>query len=294
MLNTMHMNMRHDDIALRAKPGESLSLDEMRARLPTIFAAEPHSSRSKRYVYISTEDMLLALVAKDFLPVEARVSRTRDEGRRGYTKHMLRFRAKNDLGVSTERRVGDTTFEVLMRNAHDGTGSYQFLAGLLKLLCLNGLVVSDGTIGSVRVTHTGNRAQQVDAVIAGAERVLAQGPNVLATVRKWQNIELNAIEQDAFAKSAHVLRFGEGTDTPFAPPQLLHARRAQEIGHNDLWSVFNRVQENSVRGGLTAIGTTATGQQRRATTRQIKGIDQDVKLNKGLWRLAEEMATIKS
>jgi Domain of unknown function (DUF932) len=118
-----------NELTLRAKPNESLTLDEMRASLPTIFAEHAHESRSDRYVYISTAEMLNELIKRDFVPVEARVSRTRIEDKQGFTKHLVRMRPRGDLvNPSMARRVGDTSFEVVLRNAHDGTGSYQFFA----------------------------------------------------------------------------------------------------------------------------------------------------------------------
>src|SRR5215813_928209 len=238
----------HHDLALRAKPGDSLTLDEMRASLPTIFATEEHESRSDRYVFISTWDMLEALMAKDFLPVEARVSRTRDESRQAFTSHLIR---------AVDRKVGDVSFEVLLRNAHDGTSRYKFMAGLLKLLCLNGLVVSDGTVSEVSIMHTGNRERQIGQVIEGAYTVLDQGPKVLERVQAWQGLELKDDERHAFAEAAHHYRFADSdgkVHTPIKADQLLIPRRPQEVGRRDLWSVFNVVQENAIRGGLTAMG----------------------------------------
>jgi len=77
---------------VRAKDNDPLSLEEMQQRLPSIFAPQPHASRSDRYVYIDTRDVIGALVAEDFRPVEARVSWPRDEERRGFAKHLVRFR----------------------------------------------------------------------------------------------------------------------------------------------------------------------------------------------------------
>jgi hypothetical protein len=71
--------------------------------------------------------------------------------------------------------------------------------------------------------------------------------------------------------------------------QLLAPRRTQDVG-TDLWSTFNVIQENVVRGGLDASGPNANGQYRRHTTRAINGIDQDLKLNKALWILAQSWA----
>jgi hypothetical protein len=283
---------------LRAKPGESLTLDEMRARLPAIFAPEAHSSRSQRYVYISTHDVVEQLVARDFVPVEARMSRVKDAGRDGYQKHMMRFQARQDLVPTqrTDRRVGDTSFEVILRNAHDGTGSYQFMAGLLRLICLNGCVVSDGQVADVKVLHSGGRQKQLDAVAEGAFRILEQGPRVIETVKQWKDIELTADDQTAYAEAARTLRFGDSegeVKTPITAQQLLGARRYDDKG-GDLWSTFNRVQENVIRGGLTGMGRDTQNRLRRTTTREVRGIDGDVKLNKALWQLAQAMAEHKA
>jgi hypothetical protein len=62
-----------------------------------------------------------------------------------------------------------------------------------------------------------------------------------------------------------------------------------------LWHTLNRVQENVIAGGLSAIERDAEGRRiRRVTTRQVKGIDADVRLNRSLWQLAERMAELKA
>ena len=71
---------------------------------------------------------------------------------------------------------------------------------------------------------------------------------------------------------------------------MLTIRRREDTG-NDLWSVFNRVQENTVRGGLR-FRNEETG--RRNRTREVKGIDQNIRLNRALWELAEKMASLKA
>jgi len=66
----------------------------------------------------------------------------------------------------------------------------------------------------------------------------------------------------------------------------------------DLWHTLNVVQENVIRGGLhgTVRGIDPDTNRRtfrRVTTREVRGIDQDVKLNRALWMLAERMAELK-
>ena len=68
--------------------------------------------------------------------------------------------------------------------------------------------------------------------------------------------------------------------------QLLRARRSEDRS-SDLWTTFNRVQENTIKGGLSG----RNKQGRRTTTRAVNGIDQDVKLNRALWVLAQALRT---
>ncbi len=277
---------------LRARNNDGLSLDDMRASLPAIFAAQPHESRSDRYVYVSTAEIIEALGRESFLPFEARVSRSRDEQRQGFAKHMIRFRSTS----TALRQVGDTCFEVVLRNAHDGTAAYDFMAGLFRLVCLNGMVVADAQIASVHVRHSGNRQAILDKVVEGANAVLQTAPLALEAPRKWSGIELSRDEQMAFADSARVVRFGDAdgnVDTPITAQQLLHPRRPSDQG-NDLWRTFQRVQENTVRGGLSATQRDADGHVRRSTTREVRSVDGDVKLNKALWTLAARMSDLKA
>jgi len=64
-------------------------------------------------------------------------------------------------------------------------------------------------------------------------------------------------------------------------------RRFEDRG-NDLWTTFNRIQENLMRGGLS--GHNRNG--RRLTTRPIAGVSENVRLNRALWTLTERMAQL--
>jgi hypothetical protein len=90
------------------------------------------------------------------------------------------------------------------------------------------------------------------------------------------------------------LRFGEGDKmSPMAGSvsslQLLETHRDGDRG-NDLWTVFNVVQENAIKGGIEGLGTDRLGRERVYRTRPVKGIDQTVGLNRALWKLADETA----
>ena len=107
---------------------------------------------------------------------------------------------------------------------------------------------------------------------------------------------MNRDEKDIVAGAAHVLRFGDSegeTTTPIKAEQLLFPRRHEDCA-DDLWTVWNVVQENAIKGGLRGVGHDDLGRPRRVKSRAVSGIDQDIKLNKALWLLGERMAELKA
>lgn len=241
---------------------------------PSIFAVEAHESRSSRYAYIPTSDVLAGLRREGFVPVMAAQARCRDEGKREFTKHMIRLRH-----AGQGRGEGEAN-EIILLNSHDGTSSYQMVAGMFRFVCANGLVVGD-VVEDFKVRHSGN---VIDNVIEGAYTVLDQFEHVQANRDDMRAIILPAPAQRLLAEAAIGYRWEteEGERAPVTADQVLRARRSADAG-NDLWSTFNRLQENMIKGGLR--GVSANGQRR--ATRAVTGISQDVKLNRALWTLAE-------
>jgi hypothetical protein len=256
-----------------------LSDDQIRAVAPSIFADTPHESRSERYSYIRTATVLTELRKEGFQPFMVCQTRVRHEDRRDYTKHMLRLRHASQIN-------GDEANEIILINSHDGTSSYQMLAGMFRFVCQNGLVCGD-TFADVRVHHKGN---VIDQVIEGAYEVLHGFEQVQDSCDGMRAIALDDGEAEVFARSALVLKYDEpGKALPITESQILRPRRFDDA-HADLWSTFNRVQENLVKGGLT--GSSANG--RRQRTRPVQGIDQNVRLNRALWLLAEGLRKLKA
>jgi hypothetical protein len=77
------------------------------------------------------------------------------------------------------------------------------------------------------------------------------------------------------------------------PRTLLQPRRAEDSAH-DVWTTFNTVQENAVKGGQRDHDKRKADGSRMPRTRPVKGIDSNVSLNKALWHLAEKIAELKN
>ncbi|EIQ7158236.1 MULTISPECIES: DUF932 domain-containing protein [Citrobacter] len=249
-----------------------LTHDELMQHTPSVFGEEKHASRSERYAYIPTITLLESLQREGFQPFFACQTRVRDQSRREHTKHMLRLRRAGQI-------TGQQVPEIILLNSHDGSSSYQMLPGLFRGVCCNGLVCGT-SLGEVRVPHKGN---VVEKVIEGAYEVLGVFDRVEEKRDAMQSLLLPPPAQQALAKAALTYRFGE-EHQPVTESQVLSARRWQDE-QNDLWSVFNRLQENLSKGGLS--GRSVQG--KRSRTRAVNGIDGDIKLNRALWVMAEEL-----
>ncbi|EFS9907327.1 DUF945 domain-containing protein, partial [Salmonella enterica] len=160
-----------------------------------------------------------------------------------------------------------------------GESSFQLLPGVFRSVCTNSLVCGQ-SFGEIRVPHRGDI---VGKVIEGAYEVLGVFDRVEEKRETMQSLLLPPPAQQALAKAALTYRFGE-EHQPVTTTQILTPRRYEDR-KDDLWSVFNRIQENLLKGGLP--GRTAKG--KRSRTRAINGIDGDVKLNRALWVMAEQM-----
>ncbi|WP_320442711.1 integrase arm-type DNA-binding domain-containing protein [Herbaspirillum sp. alder98] len=104
-----------------------------------------------------------------------------------------------------------------------------------------------------------------------------------------QATNLDEGEASVFARVALALKYDDPLKpAPVTESQILMPRRFDDR-RLDLWSVFNRTQENLTQGGLRA--RSANG--RRLQTRAVQGIDQNIRLNRALWLLADGMRQLK-
>lgn len=257
---------------------------EMRQVAPSIFAAEAHDSRSARYAYVPTFEILQGLRRHGFVPFMACQSTSRVPGKTAFTKHMIRLRHADEISTKGAK-------EVICINSHDGTTSLQMLGGWWESVCQNSLMIGE-TGKDVRIKHSGDI---IGESIEGAHEVLRTLKVIEDNREDMLEIDLHPDERLLFAQAAHQLRWEPNEETgasksPIQPGNLLACRRvAEQKTAHTLWRTFNIVQENVIDGGI--IGRDAN--MRRATTRPVKGIDQNKALNRALWTLAEGMRALK-
>ncbi len=267
----------------------AITLDQVAAHAPAVLAEGKHSSRSERYEFLNTRTVLQGLIDNGFGLFEVRQGGSRIEGKREFTKHMVRLRYMGEGGAAALiGKTGEVIPEVIITNAHDGTASWQIGAGMFRIVCTNGLVAGE-MFDYARIGHTKSAPEKV---IDASFRVIEQFPMMIDNAREMSGMELSPREQLVFARAAQELRWDEDT-APVAPPALLEPRRHQDR-LTDLWTTMNVVQENVVKGGLRYISENAeTGRRTRRETGEVRSIDENKRLNRAIWTLAEGMRTLK-
>lgn len=262
---------------------QALNNDQLFKIAPSIFAQAADDNRSERYRFAPTIEVVEALRKEGFMPVKAAASKAKTDDGLDYVKHTLRFRRESDMETKMAK-VGQLLPELALTNSHNGTSGFILDPALLRLVCTNGLVAASSQ-GALRFRHSG-RDDLTGRILEGAYSVVESFPLIADKVDEWSSIELSHEQRAVFAKAALPLRFD--ADTGVEPIALLQPRRYGDHKH-DLFTTFNVVQENLIRGGLR------TGRNQRGAivrSREIKSVDRDLKLNRALWTLADEMAKL--
>lgn len=207
--------------------------------LPTAVYSEEHSpDRSERYVHIQTSDLLPSLEELGFTVFSSRVHARSQTN--PYARHVL------DLRIPGVKEVNGTVPRVLLQNSHNGTKALKAMLGAWRWACENGMVAGD-VYGEVTIRHSGvGAAEAIDKIRALA----ANTKPLFDSIKRWSDIAIQDETAAEFARLASVLRWGDAER--FSSEQILQVRRAEDQAP-DLWTVFNRVQENTVKGAFEGV-----------------------------------------
>jgi hypothetical protein len=242
-----------------------LSDETLRAQAQSIFATGPMTGVSNRYTFVPTARIVDGLREHDWVPVNVEEQRIRKEARRGFQKHMIRFRRTEQMETLDEWNV-----ELVLLNSHDKGCAYQLHAGIFRRICSNGLVLSEGSFEAIRFRHAGLVTEEV---VQASFRLLDFVPRVGELVNRFRSRSLDAHESLDLARHALLLRYDNAESAPVDPDTLLKARRPEDEG-TDLWRTMNRLNENLERGGVSDFHRDRRGKLR--SVRALRGIDSKV------------------
>jgi hypothetical protein len=294
-------------VTIRAIEGQSLNDAQIARACPAVFADHAHESRSSKYFFIPSKDILAAMREAGFFPTEVMQSGSRMSNGQEAAKHLMRFRQGQYLGP---RVLHQEVPEVVMVNAHGGQSGYQFRFGMYRLACTNGLILGND-LSRINIHHRGQ--DDIEAIIRASYKIIEMSEQMLANIEQMKQIELPEAERLLFAKYAMMARFdlkpaeadesnivegslvtADNKPVIWQPSDFLRRRRAEDRD-NSLNTILNVVQEN-VLGPRSEYARPVTRLVNgdRKSVRRVKGIDQSLKINSLIGAFAEELRKLHS
>ena len=283
---------------------QELSKNELREIAPSIFSTKPSPEVSKKYSHIPTDKLIDDMKLLGWKAIDAKEVNARQKSTRGFQKHLVVFRNpdivinhnpngltkdstsptgwRNSDGTFGKKNSVDTVFpQILLTNSHDGKNAFTFTAGLFRMICENGLVVSTNEFEKVAIRHMGYDFDELQKQIT---EMVEKLPLTVESMNKMIDTKMEQKAIVDFAKDMLAVRFPEEElkRITIDMDEFITPVRPEDKG-KDLWSVFNVIQEKIIEGDFEY---TVGSKHRKA--RQIKNFKQDMDLNSKMFDIALE------
>ena len=262
-----------------------LTKEQLMDACPLAFAKEATNPKvSGKYLFVNSETIINDLDKLGWKPVQAAQRKGRGKSTI-FSKHMIAFQ-NPDLKIKS--KDGDDSFpRIIMTNSHDGMQAFKFSVGIFRLVCSNGLVVADEQFSDFKIKHKGYTFDELRGVV---NQAVADLPNKVEVLNQMKQRVLSQEEKNKLALDAMLIRAGIKPGSEEAKKfnyddetiiDILDPKRDEDKG-DDLWRVFNVVQEKITQGDFHAALTGAKVRK----VRKIKSFEKDIKVNKELFKLA--------
>jgi len=271
---------------------EFLSLEEIKEIAPSVFTTNGSKDTSDKYTHIPTDRVIRDLELLGWKVADVKEVSARKDTTIGYQKHLVVFR-NDDVVITGED--GDTVYpQILLTNSHDGKNAFKFQAGLFRMICENGLVIADESFEDYSIRHMGYDFEALQSLI---KEMVANLDVTVESMNKMKQIELDEKQQIELAKKLLEVRL-EGTGNTYDKnqPEMINWSQRKEDNGVDLWSVFNRQQENIMEGNFKYFNEEKYGKYENVNiefasrnARPIKNFKQDMDVNKKMFAVALEL-----
>lgn len=246
-------------IFTRRPDAQALTFDEINRLAPSVYSRTKAPHLTDRYGHVTTSEAISILADFDYHPVQAA-----QVGKRSHAKHMLAF---------SQNTVAADRPELILYNSHDGTSALKLFAGFFRYICSNGMVAGEGF--KSRMLHNTGTVRNFETLITSTAARLYDVQDHIEQMRSKRMTTNDALE---FIKVGASFRWKEDRITDNTISDIYNPRRAED-SPNDVWTVYNRLQESLIRGGVR-VGPN----DRKA--RAIGSIQQNLDINTKLWDLA--------
>ena len=266
-------------------PRTLLSQADLFDKCPAAFNKAPAPSVTSKYDFVDTMGAVEILQDHGFKPVYAQQKPSRKSSNIPFASHLIAF--AQDLEDNPHRP------EILLWNSSDGSQSLRLLSGIFRFACDNGIVCGEGLQAKFR--HIGGKTAGFENLVQEQAKNM---PKAMAKAETRQAIRLDPKQQRDLAANALSLRWDCVIDATWdaagsfwdaqTMQQALTPKRIEDAPQ-DLWTVYNRLQESILGGGISLFSVTAKGTKDRQA-KAVQSLKETVRLNQGLWDLAEKVA----
>ena len=292
-----------DLIITRKETAAAMELSDIADICPAVLTETAAPETSGRYGFINTMQAMQILGDYGFRPTQATQRPSRNAAHRPYAMHAISFAHDRDLNENNK----DSRPEIILYNSHDGKSALKLFSGVFRFICSNGIVAGNGFQSKMRHSHT--TANGFETML---KETAANLPRMMQRVAALQETNVDHGAAIDFACNAAALRWeqmpldmqGDFMPPEFAKPgayfnkktvrDMFAANRYQDEGLT-AWLVFNRIQENIMRGGPSIVSLTnrakETGQGwRLRKSKAITSLPKTIDVNRKLWDLADALA----
>ncbi len=261
-------------------PNIPLTMQQIALLAPAALSETASNKVSEKYTFLSTKNVIEYLDKKDIVPFAAEQTNSKDKDS---SKHMIRFRSRS-FDVKKCGDLGVLIPEIVLTTSHDAKSTFRFNLGFFRFVCSNGLIVSDSSVKTISIKHmNANESEVIDAVF----EVLGSSENMIDQTYEMNKFKMTDDLRTQFAAEAFKLKFDNPKSPKFDPRLLLRARRQQDCDPT-LFATMNVVQENLICGGIRYREyNSEKNWLRRNTTKAIRSIDENLRINKKLWELSK-------
>ena len=263
-----------------------MDLQELQVVAPAAFSDSPAPHVSDRYQHVRTADIVEQMMSDGFTIKSASQQKTqkRTAGQEAFQKHRITMRMPTDNGDT--RKLGSIFPTVNIVNSGNWSSTFIMAVGLYRLVCENGMIAPFGAANeTIKIRHDRINEDTQAAI----QRAIDSAPGLFGFAEMCQGTNLSQEQVRMFGLEAARLRFNvkpEDTCDERMVRGLLQVRRRDDAP-SDLWSVFNRVQENGTHGGFKI--PDANGRLRSVRARRSIAADTD--WNQLLWGLTQDWAS---
>jgi hypothetical protein len=213
--------------------------DEIENVAPTILTqTKAHPSRSKKYSVVNTGNILKQFEDAGWeSQLIKKVNPTKEENK-GYEMHLycLTHPSVSIAGMEKELKP-----RLYLKNSYNGTSKLEYIFGLIRFFCTNGLVLGN-IFESIKRRHMGISQSEIQDMTLQMKSFFET--DVAPFILNLKDTVMTERQMLAFAQLALAERFSKDSDFVKGEHEKLLTVNHVEDREPTAWNVLNRVQEN--------------------------------------------------